>query len=51
MNWIAFATISALLSAAAAVSQKRILFRLPALEFSFLVSVAILALSMFVPCS
>ena len=49
MGWFLLATISALLSAAAAVSQKRVLFRLPALEFSFLVSLAILALSLFVP--
>lgn len=49
MNWIALATISALLSAAAAVAQKRVLFRARALEFSFLVSLAVLALSLFVP--
>ncbi|MFN8586917.1 MAG: EamA family transporter [Candidatus Eisenbacteria bacterium] len=49
MNWFALATISALLSAAAAVSQKRVLFRTAALEFAFLVSVVTLALSAWVP--
>ena len=49
MNWIALATCSALLSAGAAVAQKRTLFRMHALEFSFLVSAAVLALSLFVP--
>lgn len=51
MNWIVLATGSALLSAAAAVTQKRCLFRVHALEFSFLVSVAILALSLAVPAT
>lgn len=49
MNWFALATISALLSAAAAVAQKRVLFRAAALEFAFLVSVVTLALSAWVP--
>jgi uncharacterized membrane protein len=49
MNWFVLATVSALLSAAAAVAQKRTLVRVHALEFSFLVSAAILALSLFVP--
>jgi drug/metabolite transporter (DMT)-like permease len=49
VNWVALATISALLSAAAAVAQKRTLFRVSALEFSFLVSAAVLTLSLFVP--
>jgi uncharacterized membrane protein len=49
VNWIALATISALLSAAAAVAQKRTLFRVNALEFSFLVSATVLVLSLFVP--
>ncbi len=49
MNWILLATCSALLSAAAAVAQKRTLFRMHALEFSFLVSAAVLTLSLFVP--
>ena len=49
MNWILLATCSALLSATAAVAQKRTLFRMHALEFSFLVSAAVLALSLFVP--
>ena len=51
MIWFVLATCSALLSAASAVIQKKILFRLTALEFSFLVSVVILALSLFVPFS
>jgi drug/metabolite transporter (DMT)-like permease len=38
MNWFFIALISAVLSAAAAVSQKKVLFSLSALEFSFLVS-------------
>ena len=49
MAWFAFAFCSAILSAAAAVIQKKILFRLSALEFSFLLSAAILLLSSFVP--
>jgi uncharacterized membrane protein len=49
MIWFAFATCSALLSAASAVVQKKILFRLTALEFSFLVSAVILAFSLFIP--
>ena len=49
MNWFALASISALLSAAAAVAQKRVLFRTAALEFAFLVSVVTLALSAWVP--
>ena len=47
--WLFFASISALLSAAAAIVQKKILFRLNALEFSFLVSAIILIFSSFVP--
>ena len=49
MNWVVLASCSALLSAGAAVAQKRTLFRMHALEFSFLVSAAVLALSLFVP--
>jgi drug/metabolite transporter (DMT)-like permease len=49
MNWVVLASCSALLSAGAAVAQKRALFRVHALEFSFLVSAAVLALSLFVP--
>jgi drug/metabolite transporter (DMT)-like permease len=45
MNWFLLATFSSLLSAAAAIIQKKILFRLHALEFSFLVSSGILVLS------
>ena len=51
MFWFALASCSALLSAAAAVLQKKILFRLNALEFSFLVSIAILIFSSFIPFS
>lgn len=45
MNWLALAFISALLSAAAAVTQKRILFKIDALTFSFLLSVVIMIVS------
>ncbi len=51
MIWFAFGTCSAVLSAASAIIQKKILFRLTALEFSFLVSAAILMGSLFVPFS
>ena len=49
MNWILLASVSALLSAAAAIAQKRVLARVNALEFSFLVSLAVLAHSLAVP--
>ncbi len=49
MIWFVLASLSAILSAAAAITQKKILFRINALEFSFLVSVLILAMSSFVP--
>src|SRR5512132_3282135 len=49
MLWIILATISALLSAAAAITQKKVLMRAHALEFSFLVSFVILVLSFAVP--
>lgn len=39
MSWFAIALISAVLSAASAVSQKKVLFSLSALEFSFYVSI------------
>ena len=51
MIWFVFGTCSAVLSAASAIIQKKILFRLTALEFSFLVSAAILIVSLFVPLS
>jgi len=51
MFWFTLATCSALLSAAAALIQKKVLFRLNALEFSFLVSVIILLFSLFIPFS
>jgi drug/metabolite transporter (DMT)-like permease len=49
MLWIVLATVSALLSAAAAVTQKKVLMRAHALEFSFLVSFVIMILSFAVP--
>ncbi len=49
MFWFVLATCSALLSAASAVLQKKILFRLNALEFSFSVSLAVVLLSSFIP--
>jgi drug/metabolite transporter (DMT)-like permease len=51
MFWFAIATCSALLSAASAVMQKKILFRMDAVEFSFTVSVVIVFLSFFIPFS
>jgi drug/metabolite transporter (DMT)-like permease len=49
MTWFLLASCSALLSAGAAVLQKRILFRINAFEFSFLVSLCILACSLVIP--
>lgn len=51
MNWFIIASCSALLSAAAAVTQKKVLFRLNAYEFSFVLSLVILCFSLFVPFS
>jgi drug/metabolite transporter (DMT)-like permease len=51
MKWFILATVSALLSAAAAIIQKRVLMRAHALEFSFLVSLVIMLLSLIVPFS
>jgi len=48
MNWFLLASCSALLSASAAITQKKVLFRLHALEFSFLVSFVILVFSSFI---
>ena len=45
MIWFYFAFSSAILSAAAAISQKRVLFKLDALEFSFVVSLVNMLLS------
>lgn len=39
MNWFYIALISALFSAAAAIAQKKVLFKLDALDFSFLLSI------------
>ena len=49
MIWFGLAFLSALLSAAAAIMQKKILFRMTALEFSFLVSVLTVALCALIP--
>jgi uncharacterized membrane protein len=49
MLWFTLASCSALLSAAAAVIQKKVLFQLNALEFSFLVSLIILIFSSCIP--
>ena len=51
MNWFILATCSAILSAAAAIIQKKVLFRLEALEFSLAVSLCILLVSLFIPFS
>lgn len=51
MVWFAFASCSALLSAAAAIMQKKVLLRTHALEMSFLLSLVILLLSLYVPFS
>ena len=48
MNWFYIAFISAVLSAASAIFQKKVLFSLSALEFSFLVSLFNILLS--IPC-
>jgi drug/metabolite transporter (DMT)-like permease len=47
--WFILASASAICSAAAAIVQKRVLFRMHALAFSFVVSLAVLACSLFVP--
>lgn len=39
MNWFPIAVISALLSAAAAISQKKVLFKLEVLDFALIVSI------------
>ena len=45
MTWFVVAIISALLSAFAAITQKKVLFNLGALEFSFLLSIVNLVFS------
>lgn len=45
MTWIHLALISAVFSALAAISEKKVLFKLDALDFSFFVSVITLVLS------
>jgi drug/metabolite transporter (DMT)-like permease len=49
MTWFILALCSAVLSAAAAIIQKKVLLRAHALEFSFLVSFVIMVLSFGVP--
>jgi uncharacterized membrane protein len=51
MIWFTLATCSALLSATSAVLQKKILFRLNALEFSFSISLVIVIFTLFIPFS
>jgi drug/metabolite transporter (DMT)-like permease len=51
MSWFLLASCSAILSASAAIMQKKVLSRLHALEFSFLASLAILFFSLFIPYS
>jgi uncharacterized membrane protein len=51
MIWCTLATCSALLSATSAVLQKKILFRLNALEFSFSISLVIVIFTLFIPFS
>lgn len=46
MTWVLWAMGSALLSAAAAIAQKRVLRRIPALEFSLLMALAVLLLTL-----
>ena len=45
MTWFAVAFVSAFLSALAAITQKKVLFKLGALEFSFLLSIVNLLFS------
>ena len=45
MTWFVVAIISALLSAFAAITQKKVLFKLGAIEFSFLLSIVNLLFS------
>jgi len=49
MTWLSLALLSAFLSAAAAVTQKKILFKIDALIFSFLLSTVIMVMSLGVP--
>jgi drug/metabolite transporter (DMT)-like permease len=51
MFWFVLAMCSALLSATAAVLQKKILFRMDAVEFSFAVSFVVALFSFFIPFS
>ena len=49
MLWFMLATCSALLSAGSAILQKKILFRLNALEFSFILSLTVVILTVWIP--
>jgi drug/metabolite transporter (DMT)-like permease len=49
MPWFVIATISALLSAAAAVGEKKTLHRIEALEYSFLLSIFVFLFSLWIP--
>jgi len=49
MIWFILATCSAILSAGAAILQKKILFRLNALEFSFILSLSVVLLTVWIP--
>jgi drug/metabolite transporter (DMT)-like permease len=51
MVWFVLASSSAVLSAAAAIIQKKVLLRSHALEFSFVLSLFIMALSLYIPLS
>jgi uncharacterized membrane protein len=51
MVWFLWAMCSAVLSAASAVLQKKILYRFHALEFSFAVSLCIVGVTIFIPFS
>lgn len=46
MNWFILGFISAIFSAAAAITQKKVLFKMSALEFSFVVSIFNMILSL-----
>ena len=46
MSWFWLALLSAALSAAAAITQKKVLFRMEALDFSWLLSLLTLLLSL-----
>jgi drug/metabolite transporter (DMT)-like permease len=51
MNWVWIALFSAILSAAAAITQKKVLFSLSPIEFSFYLSLVLLVFSIWIPFS